>query len=545
MSIYRQFCQEEFDQQGILRGFELKYPYNYNFGYDVVDEIARTEPDKRALVWCNTEGKERVFTFKDISRLSTKAANVFHEMGIKKGDRVMVMLKRHFEYWYTAVALHKIGAVLIPVTHMLTTDDIIYRIEAADIKGIVCSHDEAILKRISKAIDRTGSVIAAWTIDKDVEGFHNLTAQVEAAPDIMERELTLASDPMIMYFTSGTTGYPKGVIHDHTYTLAHILTAKYWQNVEDGGLHLTVAETGWGKASWGKIYGQWLCGCAVMVFDFDNFDPKQLMTIINRYNVTSFCAPPTIYRYMVKKGVMDMPSLRYVTTAGEALNPEVFRMFKEQTGLELMEGYGQTESTLILANLVGSASRPGSMGRPTPLYHVEILTDDGEYAQAGEIGEIVIIPPTDGRKQAGIFSEYNGNEDLYRYVWRGGIYHTGDTAWRDEDGYFWFNGRIDDVIKTGGFRVGPFEIENVLMEHPAVMECSVIGVPDPLRGQAIKAVIVLAPGYEPTNELQKEIKEFCNSRIAEYKWIRTIEFVDAMPKTISGKIRKVEQREGQ
>ena len=545
MSIYRQFCQEEFDQQGILRGFELKYPYNYNFGYDVVDEIARTEPDKRALVWCNTEGKERVFTFKDISRLSTKAANVFHEMGIKKGDRVMVMLKRHFEYWYTAVALHKIGAVLIPVTHMLTTDDIIYRIEAADIKGIVCSHDEAILKRISKAIDRTGSVIAAWTIDKDAEGFHNLTAQVEAAPDIMERELTLASDPMIMYFTSGTTGYPKGVIHDHTYTLAHILTAKYWQNVEDGGLHLTVAETGWGKASWGKIYGQWLCGCAVMVFDFDNFDPKQLMTIINRYNVTSFCAPPTIYRYMVKKGVMDMPSLRYVTTAGEALNPEVFRMFKEQTGLELMEGYGQTESTLILANLVGSASRPGSMGRPTPLYHVEILTDDGEYAQAGEIGEIVIIPPTDGRKQAGIFSEYNGNEDLYRYVWRGGIYHTGDTAWRDEDGYFWFNGRIDDVIKTGGFRVGPFEIENVLMEHPAVMECSVIGVPDPLRGQAIKAVIVLAPGYEPTNELQKEIKEFCNSRIAEYKWIRTIEFVDAMPKTISGKIRKVEQREGQ
>ncbi len=542
MSIYKQFCDETFDQQGLLTDFQIKYPYNYNFGYDVVDEIARHEPQKRALVWCNTEGRERIFTFEDISRLSTKTANVLHANGIKKGDRVMVMLKRHYEYWYVSVALHKIGAVMIPVTHMLTTDDIIYRIETASIKGIVCSPDEGILKKVGRAIEKTDSVIAAWTIEKEAKGFFNLTSQVEAAPDTMERELTLASDPMIMYFTSGTTGYPKGVIHDHTYTLAHILTARHWQNVEDGGLHLTVAETGWGKASWGKIYGQWLCGCAVMVFDFDNFDPKQLMTIINKYHVTSFCAPPTVYRYLVKKGVVDMPSLKYVTTAGEALNPEVFRLFKEQTGLTLMEGFGQTESTLMLANLVGSVSRPGSMGKPTPLYHVELLNDDGEYAKTGEIGEIVIIPPSDGRRQAGIFSEYNGNEDLYKYVWRGGIYHTGDTAWRDEEGYFWFNGRIDDVIKTGGFRVGPFEIENVLMEHPAVMECSVIGVPDPLRGQAIKAVIVLSPGYEPSLELQKEIREFCNSRIAEYKWIRSIEFVKEMPKTISGKIRKVEQR---
>ncbi len=542
MSIYRQFCEETFDEKGILRDFQLKYPYNYNFGYDVVDEIARQEPKKRALVWCNTEGRERIFTFGDISSLSTRAANVFRAHGIKKGDRVMVMLKRCYEYWYTAVALHKLGAVLIPVTHMLTADDIVYRIEAADIKGVVCVHDEAILSHVSQAISRTESVTAAWTIEGEAQGFMDLTSQVEAASDTMEREYTLATEPMIMYFTSGTTGYPKGVIHDHTYSLAHILTAKYWQNVEDGGLHLTVAETGWGKASWGKIYGQWLCGCAVMVFDFDNFDPKQLMTIVNRYSVTSFCAPPTIYRYLVKKGIVDMPSLKYVTTAGEALNPEVFRLFKEQTGLTLMEGFGQTESTLILANLVGSTSHPGSMGKPTPLYHVELLKDDGQYAAAGELGEIVIVPPTGGKRQAGIFSEYNGNPELYEYVWRGGIYHTGDTAWRDEEGYYWFNGRIDDVIKTGGFRVGPFEIENVLMEHPAVMECSVVGIPDKLRGQAIKAIIVLAPGFEPSLELQKEIREFCNSRIAEYKWIRTVEFVHEMPKTISGKIRKIEQR---
>lgn len=542
MNVYKKYCREQFDERGVLTGFEISFPDNYNFGYDAVDELARLAPEQRALVWCNVDGEERTFTFDDISRLSNRAANVLAAGGIKKGDRVMVMLKRRYEYWYTAVALHKLGAVLIPVTHMLTADDIVYRFECADVRGVVCVGDESVLTKVRRAKEKSSVRPELWTIGPGADGFRSFTEEVEKASDGLERVPTLASEPMIMYFTSGTTGYPKGVMHDHSYTLAHILTAKHWQNVDDGGLHLTVAETGWGKASWGKIYGQWLCGCAVMVYDFENFDPRNMTSVINRYGVTSFCAPPTIYRYLVKKGTPPMPGLKYATTAGEALNPEVFKEFLEQTGLTLMEGFGQTESTLILGNLVGTASRPGSMGRPTPLYHVELLRDDGEYAGPGETGEIVIIPPSDGRRQAGIFSGYNENEGLYRYVWRGGVYHTGDTAWRDEDGYFWFNGRIDDVIKTGGFRVGPFEIENVLMEHPAVMECSVVGIPDPLRGQVIKAIVVPAPGHEPTSRLQKEIREFCNKRVAEYKWVRMVEFVREMPKTISGKIRKVEQR---
>lgn len=543
MNIYKNFCIEQFDENGVLTAFQIKYPDSYNFGYDVVDALARLAPEQRALVWCDTEGGERIFSFREMSALSNRAANALAARGIKKGDRVLVMLKRHYEYWYTAVALHKLGAVLIPVTHMLTADDIVYRLEGADVRGVVCAPDDSVLKKVLKAAEKSSVKPVLWTIQREAEGFRNLTADIDAASPELERVPTLAHEPMIMYFTSGTTGYPKGVIHDHTYTLSHILTAKHWQNVTDGGLHLTVAETGWGKASWGKIYGQWLCGCAVMVFDFDTFDPRNMTSVINRYGVTSFCAPPTIYRYLVKKGAHEMPGLKYATTAGEALNPEVFKAFLDQTGLTLMEGFGQTESTLILGNLAGTVSRPGSMGRPTPLYHVEILRDDGEYAAPGEIGEIVIIPPSDGSRQAGIFSEYNENPGLYRYVWRGGIYHTGDTAWKDADGYFWFNGRIDDVIKTGGFRVGPFEIENVLMEHPAVMECSVVGVPDELRGQSIKAIIVPAPGCEPSLRLQKEIREFCNKRVAEYKWVRTIEFVSEMPKTISGKIRKVEQRD--
>lgn len=541
MSIYRQFCEERFDEGGNLIDFKIKYPENFNFGYDVVDSIADTEPEKTALVWCNTEGKELLLTFNDMKVLSNKAANVFRAHGIAKGDKVLVMLKRHYEYWYTAVALHKLGAVLVPVTHMLTVEDIEYRINSAGIKGVVCTSDDDAPQKILLAKQSCKSLCALWTVQKTVDGYENLTEELAEASQILERQKTLAAEPMIMYFTSGTTGYPKGVIHDHTYPLSHIITAKYWQNVTDGGLHFTVAETGWGKTSWGKIYGQWLAGSAVMVFDFDNFEPKQLMTIINRYKVTTFCAPPTVYRYLVKKGMVDMPSLKHATTAGEALNPEVFNHFTEQSGIPLMEGFGQTETVLILANLAGSISRPGSMGKPSPLYCVGLLREDGTPADVGEIGEIVIIPKEDGG-QAGIFIGYHDNPDLYEYVWRGGVYHTGDTAWKDKDGYFWFNGRIDDVIKTGGFRVGPFEIENVLMKHPAVMECSVIGVPDELRGQAIKAVVVLSPGYEATVPLQKEIREFCNTRVAEYKWIRFIEFVASMPKTISGKIRKIELR---
>jgi len=541
MSIYRQFCEERFDENGSLSEFKLKYPDSFNFGYDVVDRIAETEPQKTALVWCNTEGEEHRFTFRDIQLMSNRAANVFAAHGITKGDRVMVMLKRHYEYWFTTVALHKLGAVMVPVTHMLTTEDIIYRVNNAGIKGVVCTPQEDAPQKLVAAKSMCESLCLLWTVQKNISGFLNLTAEMDAAPDVFERRETYAVDPLAIYFTSGTTGYPKGVIHDHTYPLSHIITARYWQQVVDGGLHFTVAETGWAKTSWGKIYGQWLAGSAVMVYDFDNFDPKQLMSVINRYHVTTFCAPPTIYRYFVKKGIEDMPSLRHATTAGEALNPEIFRRFEERTGLSLSEGFGQTESALILANFAGRAAKPGSLGKPSPLYQVELRREDGLPAETGEIGEIVIIPTNDGI-QPGIFTGYHDNPALYKDVWRGGVYHTGDTAWKDEDGYYWFNGRIDDIIKTGGYRVGPYEIENVLMEHPAVLECSVVGIPDKLRGQAIKAIIVPAPGVIASDSLQREIRDFCNARVAEYKWIRSVEFVSVLPKTISGKIRKVELR---
>lgn len=542
MEFYQQFCEERFDEAGRLTDFKLNYGENYNFGWDVVDAVANRHPDKRAVVWCNPDGAERTFTFDDIRRLSNQAANVFSARGIGRGDKVMVILKRHYEYWFVSVALHKLGAVLVPVTHMLTADDIAYRVELAHIKAAVCTSGGPVCDNLLAVQKRCPELTHLWVAQADRAGFHNLTAEMAAAPDTLERRETLAAEPMILYFTSGTTGYPKAVMHDHSYSLAHILTAKYWQQVQDGGLHFTVAETGWGKASWGKLYGQWLCGSAVMVFDFDNFDPRQLMGVINQYEVTTFCAPPTVYRYFVKKGIAAMPSLKHATTAGEALSPEVFRQFQEKTGITLMEGFGQTESTLMLANLAGDGVKPGSMGKPTPLYHVELLKDDGGYAGTGEVGELVVVPPADG-VQPGIFMGYCDNEALYRYVWRGGVYHTGDTAWRDEDGDYWYNGRIDDVIKTGGFRVGPYEIEDVLHEHPAVLECSVVGVPDDLRGQSIKAFVTLVPGYEPTNELKRELREGCNEQLAQYKWIRTLEFVEELPKTISGKIRKVELRQ--
>lgn len=541
MQIYETYCREEVDPQGRLTGFRVDYPDDFNFGYDVVDAAARKEPGKRAMVWCNGEGEERIFTFRDISLLSNRVANVFLSAGIRRGDKVMVVLKRHYEYWLTAVALHKIGAILIPMTHMLTEDDIVYRMGCTSIQGVVCTTQDEVPQRIRGAANRCGLSCKMWTVQQEAEGFANLTAAMEGASEVLDRQPTQAHDPMVLYFTSGTTGYPKGVVHDFTYPLAHIVTAKYWHQAEPDGLHFTVSETGWAKASWGKIYGQWLVGCAVMVFDFDNFDPKKLTSVINRYGVTSFCAPPTVYRYLVKKGIPDMPTLRHAATAGEQLAPEVFRRFTEKTGLPLAEGYGQTETTLLMANFKGRTPVEGSMGVPSPLYNIELRQKDGTPAPVGEIGEIVILPPENG-KQVGLFSYYLGNQTLQDHVWKDGVYHTGDAAWKDEDGNYWFHGRFDDIIKTGGFRVGPFEVENVLMEHPAVLECSVVGVPDPLRGQAIKAVIVLTAGWEPSRALELEIKEFANGKMAEYKWIRRIEFVPAMPKTISGKIRKTELR---
>lgn len=537
MSIYKEFCEEIFDNEGKLTDFRIKYDENFNFGYDVVDRIAAEEPDKTALVWCNPEGEERIFSFAEIKKLSDKAVNVFRSYGIGKGDRVMTVLKRRYEYWYVIVALHKLGAVMVPVTHMLTELDLEYRVKAADIKAVVSVTDEEVCQRLINVKASCSELEVLFSVKKSIDGFVDFEKEIEKADNRIEREDVLAKDPMAIYFTSGTTGQPKGVVHDNTYPLAHMITAKYWQEAEDGGLHFTVAETGWAKTAWGKIYGQWLVGSAVMVFDFDTFDPRQIETVINRYNVTTFCAPPTIYRYMVMKNISNLKGLKKAVTAGEALSTDVFRKFKELTGLTLIEGYGQTETTLLLANFDGKPEKTGSMGRPSPMYNIKAVKEDGTFAEAGETGEIVVLPKED-KKQIGVFAAYHENPDMYEYVWRDGIYHTGDSARVDEDGYFWFEGRVDDVIKTGGYRVGPFEIENILAEHPAVAECSVVGVPDHSRGQAIKAVVVLTEGNEPTRALQKEIKEFCNRRLAEYKWVRIVEFVKELPKTISGKTIK-------
>ncbi|MCF0237390.1 MAG: AMP-binding protein, partial [Sphaerochaetaceae bacterium] len=530
-------CEEEYSKEGYLKKIKLKYPKTFNFAYDVVDKIASVDPNRTALVWCNTKEEEHFFTFEDLRRESNKIANVFLSSGIKKGQKVLVILKRHYEYWFVTLALHKIGAIMIPATHMLTVRDLVYRLNKSNTQAVVCTSFDGIPEKIKNAVKEVNRNIKLWNVGHGIEGFENLSHRKEYEKDTLERIPNLATDPMLLYFTSGTTGYPKGVIHDYSYPLSHIVTAKEWQQAEDRGLHFTVAETGWAKASWGKIYGQWLVGSAVMVYDFDNFDPKGLAKVINKYKVTSFCAPPTVYRYLAKKGIDAMPSLHHASTAGETLAPEVFNKFKEVTGITLCEGYGQTETALIAGNLKGNISVAGSMGKASPLYNVDLVDSEGKPVKTGEIGEVVIIPEK-GEKPCGIFSSYLDNQEQYDYMWRGGIYHTGDAAYKDEKGYFWFHGRFDDIIKTSGYRVGPYEIENILMEHPAVLECCVFGIPDSLRGQAIKALVVLNSGYEEKKELEIEIKDYCNQKMAEYKWIRILEFVPSLQKTISGKIKK-------
>ncbi len=541
MSIHKRFCREEFDENGRLISFRLNIPEQFNFAYDVADVLAAEEPQKQALIWCNVDGEERRFSFGELKTLSDKAANLFTNAGVQKGDKVMLILKRHWEYWVCVLAMHKLGAVAIPATHMLTADDLRYRLEQAEVKAVVCTAQDQVPQHLQTAMEQCRRKCLCWTVQQKVEGFRLFNEELDKASSQWERVANKASDPLLLYFTSGTTGEPKGVIHDHSYPLAHIVTAKYWQQAEDGGLHFTVAETGWAKASWGKLYGQWLVGSAVMVYDFDNFEPKQLCSVINRYGVTSFCAPPTVYRYLVRKGVPAMPSLRHASTAGEMLAKDVFLKFREKTGLQLAEGYGQTETALLCANFKGDNAVEGSMGTASPFYDIVLLGRDGKPVPQGEIGEVCIIPPKDG-KQPGIFSAYLNDEAKYEHVWRGGVYHSGDSAWQDANGQFWFHGRFDDIIKSGGYRVGPYEVEHVLAGHPAVQECSVIGVPDPLRGQSIKAVVQLHGGFSAGKELEKEIKDFCNSRLAEYKWVRSVDFIDTMPKTISGKIRKEELR---
>lgn len=539
MSIYKKFFSEELDSNGRIVSFSYHYPSSFNFAYDVVDEIARTDGEKRAIVWTNAAGEEKIMNFRTLKEESDKRASLFLSLGVKKGDKVIVALKRHYEYWFVALALHKIGAVLIPVTHMLTEKDFRYRILKADVRMVVTTKDDGVPERIKRAIEGMDvNVIQVGSGGNDI--FPTLEKMLEGVSPLGERIETGVSDPMLMYFTSGTTGEPKGVVHDFSYPLSHIVTAKYWQGATDGGLHFTLAETGWAKASWGKIYGQWLVGSAVMVYDFDSFDPGKLSEVINRFHVTSFCAPPTVYRYLVKKGIPEMPSLKHASTAGEYLHQEIFRLFKEKTGLTLAEGYGQSETALLAANFIWQDAVDGSMGTSSPLYNLRVVDKDGNEVERGEVGEIVVLPDDEGKRPVGIFSSYLGPKGMYEDAWRGGMYHTGDSATMDENGALWFKGRADDVIKSGGFRIGPEEIEDVLITHPDVLECSVVGIPDPLRGQAVKAYVVLANGNEGNHALEREIREYANSKLAEYKWIRKLEFRKSMPSTISGKIKKKE-----
>jgi acetyl-CoA synthetase len=529
--------------------FEIKVPEQFNFAFDVVDEIAKETPNKSALVWCDDNGGDKVFTFQQMKFFSDKAANYFKSIGIKKGDSVMLILKRRYEYWYCTVALNKIGAITIPATHLLRTKDIVYRNNAAGIKMIVSVPDPDVIIHIEEAQKNSPTLIHKALVCQSREGWINLTEEIEKAPDtFVKPEKNLAAginDTMLIYFTSGTTGMPKMVYHNFAYPLGHILTAKYWQNVQDDGLHLTVAETGWAKAAWGKIYGQWLSGCAVMAYDFDKFKPKHLMQVVEKYKVTSFCAPPTIYRFLIKEDLkkFNLSNLKYCVVAGEPLNPEVFKQFYEATGMKLMEGYGQTELTVAVGTYPFMNPKPGSMGKPSPWYDIDILDPDGKVCEVGEIGQIVVR--TDKRKPYGMFGGYYRDDELTKKVWHDDIYYTGDTAWRDEDGYYWFVGRADDIIKSSGYRIGPFEIESALMEHPAVLECAITAVPDDERGQIVKATVVLAGNYHPGEALAKELQEHVKKVTAPYKYPRIVEFVTELPKTISGKIRRVEIREGQ
>lgn len=540
--LYQRFCQEEFDKNGVLCKFRPVVPEDFNFAYDCVDYIARHQPDRRAMVWCDDLGHQRTFTFGDMSRYSNMTANLLLQNGVKRGDMVMVILKRHYQFWFTILALHKIGAVIIPATNLLTKKDVVYRVNAARVSAIVCTADGEVSQAVEDGEPEFYGPVQKFLVHGGREGWLDFDRELESCSPVLERVPNKASDPMLLYFSSGTTGYPKMVIHDHSYAIAHIVTARHWHNVVPDGLHLTVADTGWGKAVWGKLYGQWLCGAGVFVYDYTKFTPKDLLQKIQQYRITTFCAPPTIYRFFIKEGMegYDLSSLTYATTAGEALNPEVYNRFLDYTGLRLMEGFGQTETVLSLANLVNSTPKPGSMGKPSPLYQVEVVDSEGIPVSTGEVGEIVIR--ADG-PTPGLLMEYYQDPERTKEAWHDGWYHTGDTVWQDEDGYFWYVGRTDDVIKASGYRIGPFEIESVLMEHPAVLECAVTGAPDPIRGTVVKATIVLMKGYQPTPELTKELQDYVKHQTAPYKYPRIVEYVEELPKTISGKIRRVAIRE--
>ena len=534
--------------EDLYKNFKITIPNDFNFAYDVVDEYAKTEPKREALVWCDDNDEDHIFTFKDLSLASQRTANFLVEQGIKKGDRVMLILRRRYEFWFFLLALHRIGAIAIPATNMLAAEDLEYRFNAAEIKMVVTYDDPALQKEVDKAKSKCESVEKLVTVGQTArQNWISFYDDYELFPSTFERPVgdaaTHNDDIMIVYFTSGTSSNPKMVAHTFTYPLGHIVTAKYWQHVVDGGRHLTVAETGWAKALWGKIYGQWIAGSAVFTYDMTTFIPGKLLEKMAEYKVTTFCAPPTVYRYILQHGLSkyDLSSLQYCTTAGEALNLDIYNRFFEQTGIRMQEGYGQTELTLTTGNFGFSEPHPGSIGKPSPGYQMEIINAEGQPCAAEEVGELII--KIDQGKPFGMFGGYYRDAERTEKVFEGGVYHTGDTAYCDKDGFFWFVGRTDDLIKSSGYRISPFEVEEVLHKHPAVLEVAVTGVEDKSRGQAVKATVVLQKGYEASKELAKEIQLFAKNIAASYKSPRIIDFVTELPKTISGKIRRATIRD--
>ena len=529
------------DYEDFRRNGKLKVPEKFNFAYDVIDEYARLAPDKKAILWCNDKGEEKVITFKELSLLANKAANVLKSRGLKKGDIIMTMLNRRWEYWVTVIACHKAGIVIIPATFLLTPKDIEYRIKGAGAKCLIATNEEVVLENIDNAKKSLPDDMIYFTTGEH-SGYANYTAEMGEASEEWERVETALDDESMVYFTSGTTGYPKMVAHNYLYPLGFIYNAVFWHKVIDDGLHFTSSESGWAKCSWGKLYGQWIAGACLFIYDYlHKFKPTDLLERIEKYRIDTFCAPPTIYRYLIKEDLSkyDLSSLSHCSTAGEALNPEVFRQFYAATGQKIYEGYGQTETSIILGTFCMMDIKEGSMGKPSPLYDLHLVDEDMNDVQPGVVGEIVIKIH---QPQCSLIYKYHNSPELTEERLGDGYHHTGDLAYYDEDGYFWFIGRTDDVIKSSGYRIGPFEVESALMEHPAVLECAITGVPDEQRGQIIKATIVLAKGYEPSDALIKELQNHVKTSTAPYKYPRVVEFVNELPKTISGKIKRAEIR---
>ena len=531
---------EEFYQN-----YTMTVPENFNFAIDVIDEYARLSPDQRAMIWVNEQGEEHTFTFGDMSKCSKKAANALLAMGVQPGDPVLLMLKRRYEYWFLALGLMRLHCIQIPATHQLQKKDIVYRNNAADIRAVICVGEDEVLHHVSAALPESPSLIAIAALGGEHEGFLNFDKLLAEASEEFDSSgiSNNSSDVMLMYFTSGTTGMPKMVAHNFNYPLGHLITGRFWHNLDDSSIHLTTADSGWAKCGWGKLYGQWIAGATLFVYDFDKFNAHKMLTMLEKFRVTSFCAPPTIYRFLIKEDLsaFDLSALKWGTVAGEPLNPEVYQQFLKATGVKLREGFGQTETTPILLTPKWMEPKVGSMGKPSPHYSIRLLDDDGNDVEDGDEGE-VCIDLSKGHP-AGLFIGYYRDEARTADAFAGGVYHTGDMAWRDEDGYYWFIGRADDVIKSSGYRIGPFEVESALIEHPAVLECAITGVPDPDRGQVVKATIMLAKGYEPSDALKKELQNHVKQATAPYKYPRIIEFVDELPKTFSGKIQRKKLRE--